>query len=188
MIFWLTHSFHFIYMSDHHLVKGLSLSSFHDSGIHSLLIPEIRLLHQYSVPSSKHTSSKLLPLPRFSPFSLTVYPDFDSCYSYTLCPIEWHLVLNTVICYYINTSWVVRRCPGIYNVELLYVCPAPGTPQNCLTPLRPVPGCHWRICEISALYLENCANACWIFHSQASWSTVESSTHPRPVRQSPWPV
>ena len=27
---------------------------------------------------------------------------------------------------------------------------------------RPVPESHWRTCEVSALYLENCANACWI--------------------------
>ena len=32
------------HMSDHHLAKGLSLSLVHDSGIHSLPIPEIRLL------------------------------------------------------------------------------------------------------------------------------------------------
>ena len=52
------------HMSDHHLAKGLSLSLVHDSGIHSLLTPETRLLYQYSVPGSKHTSSKLLSLPR----------------------------------------------------------------------------------------------------------------------------
>jgi hypothetical protein len=36
------------HMSDHHLARGLSLSLAHDSGIHSLLTPETRLLYQYS--------------------------------------------------------------------------------------------------------------------------------------------
>ena len=67
-------------MSDHHLAKGLSLSLVHDFGIHYLLIPEIRILYQLSVPGSKHTSSKLHSLPRLFP----IYPDchFDSCYSH----------------------------------------------------------------------------------------------------------
>ena len=91
----LIHLFFPFYMSDHHLATGLSLSSVHDSGIHSIPIPETRLLYQYSVPSSKHTSSKLLSLPRLFPISLTVYPDFESCYSYILCPIKWNLVLDT---------------------------------------------------------------------------------------------
>ena len=76
----LIHSFPF-HMFDHHLAKGLSLSLVHDSGIHSLLIPETRLLYQYSVPGSKHTSSKLRFLPRLILSLLTVYPEFDSCYS-----------------------------------------------------------------------------------------------------------
>ena len=63
-------------MSDHHLTKGLSLSLVHDSEIHYLLIPETRLLYQYSVPSSKHTSSKLLSLPRLFPISLDCLPGF----------------------------------------------------------------------------------------------------------------
>ena len=53
----LIHLFLSFHMSNHHLEKWLSLLSVHDSGIHSLLIPEIRLLNQYSVPGSKHTSS-----------------------------------------------------------------------------------------------------------------------------------
>ena len=63
----------------HMSAKGLSLPSVHDSGIHSLLIPETRLLYQYSIPGSKHTFSKLRSLPRLFPSPLTVYPDFDSC-------------------------------------------------------------------------------------------------------------
>ena len=40
------------------------------------LIPETRLLYQYSVPGSKHTSSKLRSLPRLSPNSLDCLPGF----------------------------------------------------------------------------------------------------------------
>ena len=79
----LIHSFFPFHMSDHHLAKGLHLSMVHDSVIPSLLIPETHLLYQYSVRSSKHTSSNLLFLARLLPAPLTFYPDFDSCYSYT---------------------------------------------------------------------------------------------------------
>ena len=72
----LIHLFFPFHMSDHHLAKGLSLSLVHDSGIHSLLIPETRLLCQYSVPSSKHTFSKLHSLPRLLPISLDCLPGF----------------------------------------------------------------------------------------------------------------
>ena len=72
----LIHLFFPFHMSDHHLAKGLSLSSVHDSGIHSLLILEIRLLYQYSVPDSKHTSSKLRSLPRLFPISIDCLPGF----------------------------------------------------------------------------------------------------------------
>ena len=72
----LIHSFFPFHMSDHHSAKGLSLSSVHDFGIHYLLIPEIRLLYQYSVPGSKHTSSKLHSLLRLFPISLDCLPGF----------------------------------------------------------------------------------------------------------------
>ena len=72
----LIHLFFPFHMSDHHLAKGLSLSLAHDSGIHSLLTPETRLLYQYSVPGSKHTSSKLHSLPRLFPISLDCLPGF----------------------------------------------------------------------------------------------------------------
>ena len=72
----LIHLFFPFHMSDHHLEKGLSLSSVHVSGIHFLLIPETRLLYQYSVPGSKPTSSKLLSLPRLFPISLDCLPGF----------------------------------------------------------------------------------------------------------------
>ena len=101
----LIHLFFPFHMSDHHLAKGLSLSSVHDSGIHSLLIPETPLLYQYSVPGSKHTSSKLLSLPIGSfPSPLTVYPDFDSCYShfmpYRMTPSVRHRAIEVHYYYY----------------------------------------------------------------------------------------
>ena len=83
----LIHLFFPFHMSDHHSAKGLSLSLVHDFGIHYLLIPEIPLLYQYSVPGSKHTSSKLLSLPRLFPISWTVYPDLILAIL-ILCPIE----------------------------------------------------------------------------------------------------
>ena len=64
------------FQSNKELAKELSLSLVHDFGIHYLLIPEIRLLYQYSVPGSKHTSSKLHSLPRFFPISLDCPPGF----------------------------------------------------------------------------------------------------------------
>ena len=55
----LIHSFFPFHMSDHHLAKGLSLSLVHDFGIHYLLIPEIQILYQFSVPGSKYTLFKI---------------------------------------------------------------------------------------------------------------------------------
>ena len=58
------------------LGKRASLSSVHDSGIHSLLIPETRPLYQYFVRGSKDTFSQLRSLPRLFPISLAFYPNF----------------------------------------------------------------------------------------------------------------
>ena len=91
----LIHLFFPFHMSDHHLAKELSLSSVHDSGILSLLIPETHPLYQYSVPGSKHIFSKLLSLPRLFPISLDCLPGFLILAILILCPIEWHLVLDT---------------------------------------------------------------------------------------------
>ena len=85
----LIHLFSPFHMSDHHLAKGLSLSSVHDSGIHSLLISETRLLYQYSVPGSKHTFSKLRSLPRLFPISLDCLPRILILAILILCPIDW---------------------------------------------------------------------------------------------------
>ena len=105
----LIHSFFPFHMFDHHLAKGLSLSSVHVSGIHSLLIPETRLLYQYSVPGSKHTSSKLLSLPRLFPISLDCLPGFDSCYShfmpYRMTPSVRHRVIEVYYYYYYYTVY-----------------------------------------------------------------------------------
>ena len=43
----------------------------------------------------------------------------------------------------------------------LYSWPFWSTVESS-TPPRPVPGSCWRTCEVSTLYLENCAYACWI--------------------------
>ena len=90
--------------ADHHLEKGLSLSLVHASGIHSPLIPETHLLYQYSVPDSKHTSSKLRSLPRLFPISLDCLPDFDSCYSqfmpYRMTPSVRHRAIEVHYYYY----------------------------------------------------------------------------------------
>ena len=69
-------------MSDHHLAKGLSLSSVHASGIHYPLIPETRLLCQYSVPDSKPPLQNCVSSLGSFPYPWTVFPDFDSCYSH----------------------------------------------------------------------------------------------------------
>ena len=67
----LIHLFFPFHLSDHQLAKGLSLSLVPDSRIHSLLIPETRLLYQYSVQGSK-----LRSLPRLFPISLDCLPGF----------------------------------------------------------------------------------------------------------------
>ena len=100
----LIHLFFPFHISDHHLAKGLSLSSVHDSGIHSLLIPKTHLLYQYSVPGSKHTFSKLRSSLGSFPSSLTVYPYFDSCYShfmpYRTTPSVRHKAIEVHYYYY----------------------------------------------------------------------------------------
>ena len=67
----------------HPSAKNFSCNRSATPGIHSLPIPKTVLLSQYSVPSSKHTSSNCVSsLGSFSS-PLTVYPDyFDSCYSH----------------------------------------------------------------------------------------------------------
>ena len=117
----LIHSFYPFHMSDHHLAKGLSLSSVHDFGIHYLPIPEIRILYQLPVPSSKHTSSKsYIPSLGSFPFPWTVYPDFDSCYyhfmPYRITPSVRHRAIEAhyyyfYYYYYLSGLLYVPNCP-----------------------------------------------------------------------------
>ena len=67
-----------------------------------------------------------------------------------------------------KTCWNNRKsvCPSSNIVFLLtlkyYVYahfPHPGAPPKFLTPPRPATGCFRPTCKVSALYLENCANA-----------------------------
>ena len=53
----LIHLFFPFHMSDHHLAKGLSLSSIHESGIHSLLIPETCQCHR---PARKYHATRTI--------------------------------------------------------------------------------------------------------------------------------
>ena len=117
-------------MSDHHSAKRLSLSSVHDSGIHSLRIPETRLLYQDSVPGSQHTFSKLRSLPRLFPIPLTVYPDFDSCYShfmpYRMTPSVGHMAIEVhYYYYYYPIDVMLNYCKvniGLFIETLFFEC------------------------------------------------------------------
>ena len=78
----------------------------------------------------------------------------------------------------LNTSWVSRSGRGLNNGKILYVSPGtPGHPRgtyNISTLLRPVPGSSQPTCEVSALYLKNCANACWIYVFGGDYITLYS--------------
>ena len=74
-IFWFTRSFHSI-CSIITWQKGFLCHRSTSLEFTPSLIPETRLLYQYSVPGSKHTSSKLLSLPRLFPISLDCLPGF----------------------------------------------------------------------------------------------------------------
>ena len=65
-----------------------SLATSAYSGIHSLLTHETRLLYQYSVPGSKHTSSKLLSLPRLFSHLPLLSTRILILAILILCPIE----------------------------------------------------------------------------------------------------
>ena len=88
---------------------------------------------------------------------------------------------HTLFFFLSYTSWVARRCPDLYNnpapsapaplprphrstpTILTTLRPVPTSPSRSITtilsPPRPVPGCPRSTCKVSALYLENCANA-----------------------------
>ena len=80
----LIHLFFPFHMSDHHLEKGLSLTSVHDPGIHSLLIPETRLLKNIPFQAQNPPLRNCFPSLCSFPYPWTVYLDFDSCYSHSM--------------------------------------------------------------------------------------------------------
>ena len=100
----LIHSFFPFHMSDHHLAKGLSLSLVHDFGIHYLLILEIQILYQFSVPAQNTPLQNCIPSLGSFPSPWTVYPDFDSCYShfmpYRMTPSVRHRAIEVHYYYY----------------------------------------------------------------------------------------
>ena len=63
-----------------------------------------------------------------------------------------------------SVSWKLCECTS----NLRFLCgysfipyPSGGTVESSTSP-RPLPWSHWRTCEVSTLYLENCANARWM--------------------------
>ena len=78
----LIHLFFPFHMSDHHLAKGLSLSSVHDSGIHSLLISKLVFSTNIPFQTQDTPFQNCVPSLGSLPSPLTLYPDFDSCYSH----------------------------------------------------------------------------------------------------------
>ena len=64
-----------------------------------------------------------------------------------------------------SVSWKLCECmPNLRFFEWLTVYFwAPRVTVVSSTPPRPVPESQWRTCEVSTLYLENCANACRIY-------------------------
>ena len=82
------------HMSDHHLAKGLSLSSVHNSGIHSLLIPA-NILFQ----AQKHTSSKL----------------FSHFMSYRITPSVRHRAIEVHYSYYCVTGCRRAVCKSLMS-------------------------------------------------------------------------
>ena len=97
------------HMSDHHLAKGLSLSSVHASGIHSPLNPWYpKLILSTNIPFQTQNTplqncvpSALSHLPGLSIY----YSDFDSCYShfmpYRMTPSVRHRAIEVHYYYYI---------------------------------------------------------------------------------------
>ena len=124
-------SFFPFHMSDHHLAKGLSLSSVHDSGIHSLLIPESRnsLIFSTNIPFQAQNTPLQNFVPSLGPFPspLTLYPDFDSCYThfmpYRMTPSVRHRVIKVHYYYYYYyyyhpTNHIPTPCPVVLSEPL----------------------------------------------------------------------
>ena len=63
--------------------------------------------------------------------------------------------------YYTRYKYPSFRWSTGYKLINLSVT-TPRCAYKSSTPPWPVPECHWRTCEVSTLYLENCVNACRI--------------------------
>ena len=68
------------HMSDHHLAKGLSLSSVHASGIHSPWYPKLIFSTNIPFQTQNIPLQNCVPSLGSFPSPWTVYPDSDSCY------------------------------------------------------------------------------------------------------------
>ena len=92
------------HMSDHHLAVRLSLSSVHDSGIHSLRIPKLVLSTNIPFQAQNTPLQNCVPFQCSFSSHLTVYPDFDSCYSlfmpYRITPSIRHRAIEIHYYYY----------------------------------------------------------------------------------------
>ena len=73
------------------------------------------------------------------------------------------LRLDIYIFYYARKHEILAGLPGsarAFTTLIYYMYPpSPGAPSNFVTPWQPRPCSPRPICEVSALYLENCANA-----------------------------
>ena len=101
----LIHSFYPFHMSDHHLAKGLSLSSVHD--FWNSLPPDTRNSNSLPTFRSRLKNTPLqncIPSLGSFPSPWTVYPDFDSCYShfmpYRMTPSVRHRAIEVHYYYY----------------------------------------------------------------------------------------
>ena len=116
----LIHSFFPFHMFDHHLAKGLSLSSVHVSGIHSLLIPELVFFTNIPFPAQNTPLQNCFSSLGSFPSPWTVYPDFDSCYShfmpYRMTPSVRHRAIEVYYYYY----YYCRHADLAYIYRLLH--------------------------------------------------------------------
>ena len=91
-------------MSDHHLAKGLSLSSVHDFGIHYLPIPKFEFFTNFPFQAQNTPLQNCIPSLGSFPSPWTVYSDFDSCYShfmpYRMTPSVRHRAIEVHYYYY----------------------------------------------------------------------------------------
>ena len=107
------------FMSDYHLAKGRSLSSVHDSGIHSPWYP--KLIFSTNIPFQAQNTPLQNCVPSLGSFPspLTVYPDCDSCYShfmpYRMTPSVRQRAIEVIHYYY---YFVVGATPQYLTLQL----------------------------------------------------------------------